>query len=191
MGAPEQAPGIDEFLSAARDAGQPAATGIAFAAAAQLLLARREPVRAHALLQELDRLVPVRTELAWSLPSLVRLALALGDEPLAQRLASDVEPVSPGHENAIASVHAQLAEAAGRHAEAARLYADATFRWPRFSMPELAYALLGRGRCLAALGDAAADVHLAEARDLFASMGYKPAVAETDRLLAELVTETA
>ena len=191
VGAPEQAPGIDEFLSAARDAGQPAATGIAFAAAAQLLLARREPVRAHALLQELDRLVPVRTELAWSLPSLVRLALALGDEPLAQRLASDVEPVSPGHENAIASVHAQLAEAAGRHAEAARLYADATFRWPRFSMPELAYALLGRGRCLAALGDAAADVHLAEARDLFASMGYKPAVAETDRLLAELVTETA
>jgi hypothetical protein len=35
------------------------------------------------------------------------------------------------------------------------------------------------------LGDAGTDVPLAEARDLFASMGFKPALAETDALLAQ------
>jgi hypothetical protein len=34
-------------------------------------------------------------------------------------------------------------------------------------------------------------VPLAEARDLFASMGYKPALAETEKLLAETVAKTA
>jgi hypothetical protein len=52
-------------------------------------------------------------------------------------------------------------------------------------------ALLGQGRCLRALGDASAEVPLAEARDLFASMGYKPALAETEKLLAETVAKTA
>jgi hypothetical protein len=52
-------------------------------------------------------------------------------------------------------------------------------------MPERAYALLGRGRCLAALGDPEAGAPLREARKLFASMGYKPALAETEALLGE------
>ena len=42
-----------------------------------------------------------------------------------------------------------------------------------------------------ALGDPAADVPLAEARDLFTSMGYKPALAETEKLLAETLARTA
>ena len=58
-------------------------------------------------------------------------------------------------------------------------------------MPERAYVLLGQGRCLCALGDASAEVPLAETRDLFASMGYKPALAETEKLLAETVAKTA
>ena len=52
-------------------------------------------------------------------------------------------------------------------------------------MPERAYALLGRGRCLSTLGKTEADVPLCQARDLFASMGYKPALAETEALLGE------
>ena len=47
---------------------------------------------------------------------------------------------------------------------------------------------LGQGRCLAVLGDAAADAPLREARELFASMGYNRALAETDALLGKSKT---
>ena len=50
-------------------------------------------------------------------------------------------------------------------------------------MPERAYALIGWGRCLTALGKSEAEQPLREARELFASMGFTPAVAETDGLL--------
>ena len=51
-------------------------------------------------------------------------------------------------------------------------------------MPERAYALLGQGRCHIALGEPDAEAPLREARRLFASMGYRPALAETEALLA-------
>ena len=66
------------------------------------------------------------------------------------------------------------------------LYAEAAERWRAFgNVPERAYALLGQGRCLAALGDPEAEGPLREAHELFASMGYKPALAETEALLGE------
>ena len=47
-----------------------------------------------------------------------------------------------------------------------------------------AYALLGQGRCLTVLGKHdEAQTSLREARELFASMGYQPALAETQSLL--------
>jgi hypothetical protein len=52
-------------------------------------------------------------------------------------------------------------------------------------VPERAYALLGQGRCLAALGKPEAEAPLRKARELFASMGYEPALAETDELLTQ------
>jgi len=63
-------------------------------------------------------------------------------------------------------------------------------RWHQFgNVPERAYALLGHGRCLTALSKPDAEAPLREARELFASMGYKPTLAETDALLGK--TETA
>jgi hypothetical protein len=44
--------------------------------------------------------------------------------------------------------------------------------------------LLGHGRCLLSVGRSAAKVPLATAREMFASLGYKPALAETEALLA-------
>jgi hypothetical protein len=86
--------------------------------------------------------------------------------------------------NALAACRAQLAEAAGEQDEAAGIYADAAGRWRQFgNVPERAYALLGQGRCLTVLGRAEADEPLREARELFASMGYKPALAEAEALL--------
>ncbi len=118
---------------------------------------------------------------------MLRVALALDDGPLAQSLSAGVEPVTPLHEHALASTRAQLAEAAGEHADAAELYAEAAERWRAFgNVPERAYALLGQGRCLAALGKREAEAPLREARELFASMGYKPALAETEALLGEI-----
>jgi len=183
-GVPEQAPSPDALLAAARETGIPAFTAIAFAAAAQLLLAQRQPEQARALLKEIDQLVTVRSQLAWSLPGLLRTALALDDRPLAQRLTTGIEAGMPLREHALASAQAQLAEAAGQHQHAAALYADAAHRWLEFgSKPECAYALLGHGRCLTALTDPAAEPPLTQARDLFKSMGYKPALAETEALL--------
>ena len=72
---------------------------------------------------------------------------------------------------------------AGDHAEAAALYAEAAARWQEFgNVPEHAHALLGQGRCLLALGDPAAEQPLREAAELFSSMGYRPALAETNAL---------
>ena len=183
-GTPQQAAVPDELVTAARDGGQPEVIALAFTAAAQLLLARRQPEQAHAMLRELDQLVPDRTDLAFSLPCLVRVALGLDDPALAQRLTKGIEPITPFHEHALASAQAQLVEAADNHADAARLYADAAERWQRFGdLPERAYALLGHGRCLHILGNPAAEQPLTQARELFASMGYKPALAETEALL--------
>ena len=66
------------------------------------------------------------------------------------------------------------------------LYTEAVERWRGFgNVPERAYALLGQGRCLSAIADAKAESPLREARELFASMGYTPALAETDALLGD------
>ena len=115
---------------------------------------------------------------------MVRCALALSDAELAARLLR--EPRTPLEEHAQCAARAQLAEAAGDPSGAAALYADATRRWRDFeNLPEEAYALLGQGRCLAALGDSSAAEPLRRARELFRSLGFRPALAETEALLAE------
>jgi hypothetical protein len=151
----------------------------ALADAAQVLLAQRQPEQARALLRELDELTTQADVIGTSqLPSLLRVVLALEDIPLAQRFATGINPVTPLEEHVLATSRAQLAEAAGEHADAARLYADAGTRWQEFgNVPERAYALLGQGRCLRRLGEPEAEGPLREARVLFASMGYTPALA--------------
>jgi len=94
-----------------------------------------------------------------------------------------VEPVTPLLEHGLVSCRAQLAEA-GDEAEAAILYAEAAGRWRGFGdVREYAHALLGQGRCLVAQDKIEAEAPLREARELFASMGYKPALLETEALL--------
>ena len=125
-----------------------------FAAAAQHFLALDRREQAHDLLRELDQLVPRRNNLVLELPRVVRTALALHDPSLARRLAEGAEPRDPLTRHSFAAAQAQLVEAIGDLAEAGRLYADAAERWERFgNVPEHAYALLGHGRCLAALFD--------------------------------------
>jgi class 3 adenylate cyclase/tetratricopeptide (TPR) repeat protein len=187
-GSSDLAPDPDELVTAARDIGLRSMIAPALAAAAQVLLAQRQPERAKALLHELDDLNPTQADLIGSseFPSLLRVMLALEDVPLAQRFTGGINPVTPLDEHVLATSRAQIAEASGEHADAARLYADAATRWQGFgNVPERAYALLGQGRCLRRLGEPEAEAPLREARELFESMGYTPALAETEALLGE------
>ena len=114
-------------------------------------------------------------------PELVRGAIAVGDRQLAARLIDGVEDRIPLFAHALCACRAQLAEAAGDHAEAAAQYAEAAERWREFRrVPELAYALLGLARCLPQPSDDGAEGALSEARELFSSLGYGPAMAQTD-----------
>ena len=94
-GAPEEAPMPDALVAAVRGIGLPAFIALAFAAVAQLLRAR-QPRAARALLQELDELAATTATFAEGsfLPSLVRVALALDERLLAERLAAAVQPVA-------------------------------------------------------------------------------------------------
>jgi class 3 adenylate cyclase len=156
----------------------------AFAAAAQAVT----PERARALLAELDQTTGAHETpyYARALPAMVRTALGASDPALAKRLVAGLEPHYPLDEHALCAARALLAEHVGDHAAAATLYAEASVRWKEFgNVPERAHALLGEGRCLLALGRPGAEARLREARDLFDSMGYKPALAETIALLEQ------
>jgi class 3 adenylate cyclase/tetratricopeptide (TPR) repeat protein len=187
-GAHDQAPAVDELVARARDSGEAQLLAIVYSAAARLLLTQGHPELATALVVELERVVRIRRDPYYGchLPELVRSALALGDRDLAAQLVDGVQPLTPLFEHALSASRAQLAEAAGDPAEAPALYAEAAGRWRAFgNVPGHAYALLGQGRCLAALGMPEAESPLREAAELFASMGYQPALAETEALLGE------
>ena len=65
-------------------------------------------------------------------------------------------------------------------------FAAAAARWHDFGVPyEEGHALLGQGRCLVALCRAPeAAAPLAAAREIFARLGAKPALAEAEAVLA-------
>jgi hypothetical protein len=109
------------------------------------------------------------------------------DSESAQRLAIPAPVLTDERDS-----RAQLAESRGERADAAELYGDAAERWRKFgNVPERAYALLGQGRCLAGLGNPAAEQPIREARELFASMGYGHALVETEALLGEAEVEVS
>ena len=87
--------------------------------------------------------------------------------------------------HATVAANASIAEAEGDLQAALGGYTDAARRWERFGVvPEQAFALLGRGRCLLELGrpNEASPV-LLEARAIFDRLGAAPALAEVDGLL--------
>jgi class 3 adenylate cyclase/tetratricopeptide (TPR) repeat protein len=183
---------VESLITTTRTVGQVDVNvlGLSVAAAALLAEAPREACR---LLAELERLPGVRgsSYYARHLPGMIRTAVLAGDAALAKELADGIEPRYPVEEHALCAARAQLSEGDGDTTRAAALYAEAADRWREFgNVAERAYALLGRGRCLVALGDAAAEQALQEARELFTSMGYEPALAETERLLGTIAAPT-
>ncbi|HKE10553.1 MAG TPA: BTAD domain-containing putative transcriptional regulator [Myxococcota bacterium] len=179
--------GAEQLVATARENHEPNLIAPGFAAPAQLFLSRGKPENAHALLAELEQVPGIRDDPNYvsALPEMVRCALAADGRELAHQLVAGVDPRTPLFAHALCAAEAQLTEAADGHAEALSLYAEAAERWQAFeNVPERAYALLGHGRCLVELKQSGAEAYLAEARELFAKIGYKPADAHTKRLLA-------
>ena len=185
QGGPEVAAAL-ELVTSVRDTGEPQQIAHGFSVAAQLLASQGQLEEARALLFELSRNAHTRADpnYAFVLPELVRCALALGETALGSELVAGVEPRLPLYEHALCAARAQLSEADGEPEDAVIRYGEAVQRWRAFgNVPGRANALLGRGRCLLALEDDAAATALGEARELFASMGFAPALAEADALL--------
>jgi hypothetical protein len=122
------------------------------------------------------------------LAALVRGAVAVGDADLGERLLEGASPNWPMLEADLAAARAHLAEAHGEIGAAAEQFADAAGRLHTLGARlEEAYAVLGHGRCLAALGDPDAEPTLRRARQLFASMGAQTRIDECDALLAQVL----
>ena len=179
---------IQQTVARARELGEPQYLGGLLALAAIAWTAVGDVHRATPLLAELADVPDVRHTLEYlrTLPDLVRAAIATGDADLGRRLADGPEPVYQLDQHTAVTARALLAEQDGEHAEAAALFTDAAGRWERFGVPwEQAQALLGQGRCLLSLGrPAEAREPLRTARDIFASLGASPVLADASRLLA-------
>ena len=177
----------ERLADRARSTGVPWEIGFGLGAAAQHLLAAGRAELAELLLRELTQVHGVHGTSSYGLlPELVRCALASSGLELATQMTDGFEPSTPLKEHALLAARAVLTEAGGEPAEAGALYAEAADRWQEFgNVPERACALLGHGRCLVALGRQSGEVPLVRARELFASMGFIPALAETEALLAE------
>jgi tetratricopeptide (TPR) repeat protein len=179
---------LDWLIETARATGAADVIPFALAAAAAVAVGKA-PERARSLLAELYEVAGAHetSYYARQLPAMVRTALASDDRELAQRLADGLEPRYPLEEHALCAARAQLAEHADDRIAAVSLYAEASERWQTFgNVPERAYALLGQGRCLLALGRPGGKQPLRDAGDLLASTGYKPAYTEIEALLEQM-----
>ena len=186
-GTPRDATDLDAFLTQVRAIGEPSRTARAIVVGVQSLLVEGRVDQARAMEAELARLAADEGAVIYAdlLPTALRAVLDIGDLALAQRLVALVKPDILLAGLGLASSRAQLAEAAGDLLEAIDGYAEAADGWQAFgNVPEQAYARLGQGRCLLALGASGAEVPLGQARELFESLGYAPALAATEVLLS-------
>jgi len=133
-----------------------------------------------------DAQVKADSSLAIVLPDLVRAALLLGDLGLARRLVADVPPRWPYTDHALCHCRAMILEESGDLEEAAAAYEESVRRWRDFGVvTETAFALLGLGRTLLALGRPDdAGPPLRQARELFADMNAPVRVDEVDCIAA-------
>ena len=186
---------LDWLESTAAGAGAPDYAVIGLAAAALARAALGENGAAATLLATILATPGGRVTQYYAihLPSMVRTALGIGDQPLAERLVDACEARHPLGAHALVTVGAALAEARDDHAAAAEGYAEAAEGWRRFGVvPERAFALLGQGRCLTALGRPREAVHaLQSAREIFDALKAVPAVSGTDTLLQEAAALSA
>jgi tetratricopeptide (TPR) repeat protein len=155
-----------------------------FSALAEAWLGAGDRERAIDALRQItaDPLAPASWNLPLFLPEIVRTAVRV-DPTIAREITAYIDPRSPVRARALPPAHAIIAEAEGDLERATDLYARAAEDFAAGGwMYEEAIALLGRGRCLVALGRDGTEP-LGRARAFFAGVGAVPYLAETDGLL--------
>jgi class 3 adenylate cyclase/tetratricopeptide (TPR) repeat protein len=172
---------------AGRGSGEPLLRSDALVAAAGLRLAEGDAGRARDLLACLD-LSGLRDEydFDWLVTEAVRHAATLEDADLLAGLAGMAVQGRPLSRCVGPAVGAVVAESAGDHEAAAEAYAAAATAWEQLGVPnEQALALLGRGRCLFAMGAPPAEAAppLTAAARVFACLGAQPAREAAEKLI--------
>ena len=180
----------EEQVARARESDLPDDVAESLFAAAEAAWAAGDGSRALDLLRECASLpgIAETSSYQWCVAEAVRVALAAGDAGLAARLADAEGAGGRLQQRGLTGARAALLEHDGRLGEAASGHAAAALHWREFGDPyEEAQALLGAGRCLAALGRTEeASAPLAAARERFAALGAAPALTTTTALLARL-----
>jgi len=180
---------LDSVLADCLDSplGGDAALGLLCAAMAA---SRFDPGRADALL---ERMLPSssRGEANWFgllMAEAGRVAARGATAGLTERLLRCLGGTLPAVVLARDSFAPLIAERRGDHEVAAAGFAAAAAAWHDFGAPyEEGQALLGRGRCLAALGwEPEATSALAAAGEIFARLGAAPALEEAQAVLASM-----
>jgi class 3 adenylate cyclase/tetratricopeptide (TPR) repeat protein len=186
---------IDALLPKAREIEDVQLLAPVLAAAALVDEKRGDPGGARRLLEELHE--STRVSPAWRLELLTyiaRIGSSIGEIDLVARAVDEVNlrATTTWATHSLVTAEAVLDEAREELDSATERYSDAAKRWRDLGVvPERGLALLGLGRCQVRLGrydDSAAA--LREARQLFAGLGARPLIAETDALL-EQATATA
>jgi len=177
---------IQDLLPIVRRIGDAQVLAPALITAALWELAAKSTSRAAQLAHEFVEIsgdVPVYV--CWQLTDAARIFVAAGETDTVAAIIDRVRPGLTRDRYAVVAARATVAEARGDLDQALALFIEASANWERFSMPlEHAYALLGAGRCLVALGRAAeATSHLEDARSLFGSLGALSLVAEVDAVV--------
>ena len=190
----EAAAMAEEFLPTCREIHDPQILLPALEAAA-LVARRREDTRgAVELVEEYERETEGRP--MWRsmyLPTFLRILAAEGRHDVADRLIEGTAEWGARRASGMTSVRAIVAEGKGELEEAQTLYEEAAEKWRAFGhVLERGQALLGAGRCLAQLGRSQEAVdRLRTARELFASLGATPLVAEADDWLERATALTS
>ncbi len=189
----EEAAALSErFLPRAREIHDAQVLWSALPIAALIERFRGHSEQAVRLLDELDAEMG---ESVWPkvLLDAARVLVAVGDIERAASLLARSRGTLPLWELANMTGRAILLEARGEPEEALPLYRDVAQRWEGFHcVVENAYAVLGAGRCLVALGRAGeATEQLTAAREIWAGLGAGPLVEEVDEQLAEATALTS
>jgi DNA-binding SARP family transcriptional activator len=178
------------FLPGVRAIGELEILAPALTAAALIEHAQGRPVAAGRLVDELSAATNGRSAWQWAkqLPDLVRLCVATGRSELAGDLVGRAQEPAARHRHGRLTAQAIMAEASGDLDGAARAYGQAAAQWADYGhLLERGRALLGLGRCLVQLGRPEGRNRLVEARAVFAHLGARPLLAETDGWLQRAI----
>ena len=183
---------VGDLLPTSRRIGNLQMLAPALAAAARFERDRGHISAAIELIEELE--VATRNNAAWRsyvVADAVRVCVNVPDLALAARFVAGTTTVPRRNRGMVLAARGALAEAKRELDEALRLHSEAAELWGSFGhVAEHGQALLGRGRCLVLLGrPGEAPEALGAARAIFAGLGARPLLDETERWIQRTQAE--